>query len=152
MYGTFFDQRYINYLAANSDRLSDMNWRKFEGLTAEYFERRGYVVQIGKGRNDGGIDVRVWSPQSDPGAPPVQLIQCKRTKAKIDKVLIKSLWADVVNENASGGIIVTTSSFSPGAREICKVRKYPVREMNREHVIQWLSQLRKVGRGVFMGE
>lgn len=152
MHGTFLDQRYINYLSANTDQLSNMNWRKFEALTAEYFERKGYVVQIGEGRNDGGIDVRVWSPQSNPGDPPVQLIQCKRTKSKIDKVLVKSLWADVVDENAKGGIIVTTSSFSPGAREVCKVRKYPVREANRKVVIQWLNELRKIGKGVFMGE
>ena len=152
MYGTFLDQRYINYLASNSDKLSTMHWRKFEALTAEYFERKGYKVQIGEGRNDGGIDVRVWSKDSELDQPPVQLIQCKRTKSKIDKVLVKSLWADVVDESAKGGLIVTTSSFSPGASEVCKVRKYPIREASRNTVIEWLSELRKTGKGVFMGE
>nr|WP_306660292.1 restriction endonuclease [Rheinheimera maricola] len=152
MYGTFLDQRYINYLASNSDKLSTMHWRKFEALTAEYFERKGYKVQIGEGRNDGGIDVRVWSKDLEFYQPPVQLIQCKRTKSKIDKVLVKSLWADVVNENAKGGLIVTTSSFSPGAIEVCKVRNYPIREANRKTVIEWLNELRKIGKGVFMGE
>ena len=152
MYGTFLDQRYINYLAANTEKLTNINWRKFEALTAEYFERRGYVVQIGAGRNDGGVDVRIWNPKSNPTDPPVQLIQCKRTKSKIDKVLVKSLWADVVDEKAEGGVIVTTSTFSPGAREVCKARKYPIREANRKVVVQWLNELRKVGRGVFMGE
>ncbi|CNF88490.1 MULTISPECIES: restriction endonuclease [Yersinia] len=152
MYGKFIDQRYINYLANNTDQLSTMHWRKFEALTAEYFERTGYKVDIGSGRNDGGVDVRVWCPQSNPNDPPIQIIQCKRTKSKIDKVLVKSLWADVIDENAKGGIIVTTSSFSPGAREVCKVRKYPIREVNRKVVIQWLNDLRRVGSGVFMGE
>ncbi|MDH0306666.1 restriction endonuclease [Aeromonas caviae] len=152
MYGTFLDQRYINYLASNSDKLSTMHWRKFEALTAEYFERNGYKVQIGEGRNDGGIDVRVWSKDSGLDQPPVQLIQCKRTKSKIDKVLVKSLWADVVDEGAKGGLIVTTSSFSPGASEVCKVRNYPIREANRKTVIEWLNELRKTGKGVFMGE
>ncbi|MCV9878271.1 restriction endonuclease [Brenneria izbisi] len=152
MYGKFIDQRYINYLSNNPEKLSTMHWRQFEALTAEYFERKGYKVDIGKGRNDGGIDVRVWSPQGNFCDPPVQLIQCKRTKSKIDKVLVKSLWADIIDENARGGIIVTTSSFSPGAREVCKVRKYPIREVNRKIVIQWLKELRKLGRGVFMGE
>jgi len=152
MYGTFFDQRYINYLANNTSQLSDINWRKFEALTAEYFQRMGCVVEIGAGRNDGGIDVRVWSSSSNIADPPVQLIQCKRTKSKVDKVLVKSLWADVVNENAKGGIIVTTSSFAPGAREVCKVRNYPIHEANRETVIHWLHELRKTGKGVFMGE
>jgi len=152
MYGNFIDQRYINYLASNTAQLSSMHWRKFEALTAEYFERKGYRVDIGAGRNDGGIDVRVWSAHSNPNDPPVQLVQCKRTKSKIDKVLVKSLWADVVDENAKGGLIVTTSAFLPGAREVCKVRNYPIREANRETVIQWLNELKKTGKGVFMGE
>jgi restriction system protein len=152
MYGNFIDQRYINYLASNTAQLSTIHWRKFEALTAEYFERKGYKVEIGAGRNDGGIDVRVWSQHSNSNDPPIQLIQCKRTKSKIDKVLVKSLWADVVDENAKGGLIVTTSAFLPGAREVCKVRNYPIREACRETVIQWLNELRKTGKGVFMGE
>lgn len=152
MYGKFIDQRYLNYLSTNIDKLGSMHWRQFEALTAEYFERKGYKVEIGCGRNDGGIDVRVWQSNANESVPPVQLIQCKRTKSKIDKVLVKSLWADVINENAKGGIIVTTSSFSPGAREVCKARKYPIREVNRAKVIQWLNELRRIGRGVFMGE
>lgn len=152
MYGRFIDQRYLNYLSINNEKLGSMHWRKFEALTAEYFERKGYKVEIGIGRNDGGIDVRVWNPDANASDPPVQLIQCKRTKSKIDKVLVKSLWADVIDEKAKGGVIVTTSSFSPGARDVCKARKYPIREINRNKVIQWLNELRRVGRGVFMGD
>ena len=152
MYGRFIDQRYLNYLSINTEKLGSIHWRQFEAITAEYFERKGYKVEIGSGRNDGGIDVRVWHPNANASTPPVQLIQCKRTKSKIDKVLVKSLWADVIDENAKGGIIVTTSSFSPGAQEICKARKYPIREVNRGKVIQWLNELRRVGRGVFMGD
>lgn len=35
MYGTFIDQRYIDFLTANTEQLCNMNWRKFEALTAE---------------------------------------------------------------------------------------------------------------------
>lgn len=152
MYGRFLDQRYINYLAENPDKLSSMNWRKFEALTAEYFERSGYRVEIGEGRNDGGVDIRVWGQVDNKSLAPVTLVQCKRTKSKIDKVLVKSLWADVVDENASSGVIVTTSYFSPGASQVCKARKYPIREANRDTVMSWLKELKKTGRGVFMGE
>lgn len=152
MYGRFIDQRYINYLSNNPEKLTTIHWRKFEALTAEYFEQQGYKVEIGSGRNDGGVDVRIWDTEQNPSSPPVQIIQCKRTKSRIDKVLVKSLWADILDENAKGGIIVTTSSFSPGAREVCRARKYPIKEVNREKVIQWLHELRKTGKGVFMGE
>ncbi|ELK46163.1 restriction endonuclease, partial [Halobacillus sp. BAB-2008] len=61
LYGKFLDQRYIDYLDKNFDSLGNIHWRKFEGLTCEFFERQGYKVEIGEGRNDdGGIDARVW--------------------------------------------------------------------------------------------
>ncbi|WP_319537157.1 restriction endonuclease [uncultured Vibrio sp.] len=152
MYGTFLDQRYINYLAQNVDKISTMHWRKFEALTAEYYEKQGYTVELGAGRNDGGVDVRVWAPNASHEEAPVTIVQCKRTKAKIDKVLVKSLWADVIDEQAKSGVIVTSSYFSPGAREVCKARKYPIREANRDTVISWLNDLKATGKGVYMGE
>ena len=62
-YGKFFDQRFIDYLSQNFCRIDDINWRKFEGLTGEFFERAGFQVEIGPGRGDGGVDVRVWAPE-----------------------------------------------------------------------------------------
>ena len=57
-HGKFFDQRYINYLQRNISELGRINWRKFEGLTAEFFARDGFEVSMGPGRGDGGIDIR----------------------------------------------------------------------------------------------
>jgi restriction system protein len=58
-YGAFFDQRYIDYLYRNFDEIDRINWRKFEGFTAEFFKRSGFTVEIGPGRNDDNVDVRV---------------------------------------------------------------------------------------------
>lgn len=129
-YGTFIDQRYIDYLHRNFESIDKINWRKFEGLTAEYFERQGYVVDIGPGRNDDGIDVRIWPSPSTLDAPPAILIQCKRTKAAVDKIIVKSLYADVLNAGAESGLIVTTSHLTPGARTVNEVRDYPIGEAN----------------------
>lgn len=35
-YGSFIDQRFIDYLAQNFDDIDRMNWRKFEGLTCDF--------------------------------------------------------------------------------------------------------------------
>jgi restriction system protein len=43
-YGKFFDQRFIDYLHKNFNRIDSIHWRQFEGLTAEYFDRLGYRV------------------------------------------------------------------------------------------------------------
>lgn len=151
LHGTFFDQRFANYLSRNFDKIGDMNWRKFEGLTAEYFLREGFEVEVGPGRNDGGIDVRVWKPRTLASSPPLIIIQCKRQRHKIEKAVVKSLWADLVDVNAGSGLIVTTSSLSPGAETIRLSRSYPIEVVNNGHLKNWLEQLRTPGTGIYLG-
>ena len=122
----FFDQRYIDYLSQNFTDMDRMHWRKFEGLTAEFFQREGFHVQLGPGSNDGGIDLRIYPDRNNPEMPPMIIVQCKRQKAKIDKTLVKAVYADVLDEGAGSGLIVTTSTLSPGAEAVRTVRNYPV--------------------------
>jgi restriction system protein len=138
----FFDQRYIDYLSRNFDKIDQLHWRKFEGFTAEYFEREGYRVVLGPGSNDGGVDLRVYPFDADPSRPPMILVQCKRQKAKIDKVLVKSVFADVLDERADSGLIVTTSTLSPGAETTRTARNYPVEAADRSTIRKWLNELR----------
>lgn len=147
-YGRFFDQRYIDYLHRNFDDIDRINWRKFEGLTAEYFDRQGFRVELGPGRNDGGIDVRVWSAKAVPDCPPATIIQCKRQKESVSKVIVKSLYADVLDERADSGLIVTTSKLSPGARAVCVARSYPIDEAHRDTLRTWIEEMRKPGLGM----
>ncbi len=148
MYGTFFDQRYIDFLNRNFDTIDKINWRKFEGLTAEYFDRLGFGVDIGPGRNDDGVDVRVWPSAEAKDAPPAIIVQCKRQKQQISKVVVKALYADVVSMEAQSGLIVTTSKLSPGAKSVCAARKYPLHEADRTLVRAWVEEMRKPGLGV----
>lgn len=144
--GRFIDQRYIDYLSNNEGALSDMHWRKFEELTAEYFHRDGYRVELGPGSNDDGVDVRVWRPGSDDN--PHIIVQCKRQKAKVEKVVVKGLHSDVDFEGAVFGLIVTSSELSPGARSVVSARGYPIEEVNRDGLRHWLEQLRTPGTGI----
>ena len=147
LYGTFFDQRYINYLHRNFEDIDRINWRKFEGLTGEYFDRQGFHVEIGPGRGDDGVDVRVWPGRESSESPPAIIIQCKRQRQAVSKVVVKSLYADVLDAGASSGLIVTTSKLAPGARDVCAVRSYPIGEADREMVRQWVRKMRKPGMG-----
>lgn len=151
-YGKFFDQRFIDYLNQNFQAIDEMNWRQFEGLAAEFFEREGFHVEIGPGRNDEGVDARVWPSEEDASLPPTILVQCKRQKTKVEKVVVKALWADVSAESAESGLIVTTSSLSPGAKQLSIARAYPIGEANRDAVRQWVKNMRSLHAGVFLGE
>ncbi|TWC12499.1 MULTISPECIES: restriction endonuclease [unclassified Pseudomonas] len=146
--GAFIDQRFIDYLSVNKDRIPEMHWRRFEELTAEFFQREGFKVELGPGANDDGVDVRVWKSDSGPGATPLCLIQCKRQKAKVEKVVIKGLLADVQWEQAEYGVIVTSSTLSPGAKTTIEARGYPIRAVERDAVSRWFEQLRTPGTGI----
>lgn len=148
-FGEFIDQRFVNYLIANHDRLSDMHWRKFEELTAEYFHRQGFTVELGPGANDDGVDVRVWKAEHNVKIdPPHILIQCNRQKAKIEKIVVKGLYADMQHYDAECGLIVTSSELSPGAKETILARRYSINEVDNSGLRMWLKALEKPGSGI----
>jgi len=142
----FFDQRFIDFLHSNPDQLSSMHWRQFEGLIGERLRRAGLRVEIGPGRNDDGVDVRAWDGSA------LLLVQCKREKTKISKVVVKALAADIAFEGATAGLVVTSSSWSPGARETVSARGYPIIEAGRETVTAWLNLLRTPVAGAWLSE
>ena len=144
----YFDQRFINYLDSRPERLKDMHWRQFEGLTAEWFQRNGYEAELGPGRNDGSIDVRLWQREAVPGAPPAVIVQCKRQQRKVERVVVKALYADMLAEGAGAGLIVTTSDISPGAASDINARAYPITAANRAQVHRWIAEMRKPDAGI----
>jgi restriction system protein len=144
--GDLFDQRFIDFLSVNHDQLGSIHWRKFEELTGECFIKFGYKVEVGPGTNDDGVDLRVWKENGV--GNPEYIIQCKRVKAKIDKVTIKGLYTDVLEAGAEMGLLVTTSELSPGARKTVDVRGYPIEEVNGNMIKKWLGELRTPGAGI----
>jgi restriction system protein len=79
-------------------------------------------------------------------------VQCKRQRAKIEKVVVKALFADVLEEKATSGLIVTTSALSPGAQQVVGARSYPVIEASRGELRAWLEAMRTPGTGAFLAE
>lgn len=147
--GTFIDQRFINYLYANHNKLIEMHWRKFEELTAEYFQREGFNVELGPGTNDDGVDVRVWKPtQSKDDEAPHIIIQCKRQKDKVEKVVVKGLYADMLFQKAELGLIATTAELSPGSQQTIIARGYPIEEVDNSGLRTWLEALQTPGTGI----
>ncbi|RNG17864.1 restriction endonuclease [Streptomyces botrytidirepellens] len=148
--GVFFDQRFIDYLEANISELGRMHWRQFEGLVAERLRQEGLRVELGPGRADEGVDVRAWDLEADEDAPAVLLVQCKRTKSKVDRVVVKALMTDITFEGAQRGMVATTSSWSPGARSTVESRSYPIEEANQATLATWLQNMRTPGAGPWL--
>jgi restriction system protein len=151
-YGKFIDQRFVDFLDHQFGKLGEINWRKFEALTAEFFDKQGWHVELGPGRNDGGIDIRVWPEKPDANQPATILVQCKRYAKDIEKTIVKALWSDVQWENAKSGLIVTTSRLSPGSQRILSARAYAIQAADRKTLRTWLTAMRSSKVGAFLAE
>lgn len=146
----FFDQRFIDYLDANGNDITQMHWRQFEGLVAEGLVQAGFRVEIGPGSNDEGVDVRAWDPNQPEEQPALLLVQCKRERKKVNKVVVKALAADVSFEGSRVGLVATTSSWSPGARETVRARKYPLIEADGDNIREWIKAMRSPSTGPWL--
>ncbi|WP_418602481.1 restriction endonuclease [Hwangdonia sp.] len=139
----FIEQKFINFLQANPEKLEFMHWRNFERLTAEFFKRKGFEVELGPGTNDGGIDVRVYDKKDN--KKPYIIIQCKRHKesnqVKIETV--KSFYTDVEFEGAKKGLIATTSKVAVGGKKVASIRKYPLEFAENEEIKVWVDKMKK---------
>ncbi|BFO23145.1 hypothetical protein SHKM778_95330 (plasmid) [Streptomyces sp. KM77-8] len=78
------------------------------------------------------------------------IVQCKRERLKISKVVVKALAADVAWEHARTGMLVATVDWSPGAREVVRTRSYPVQEVNGEAVRSWLKAMQSSDTGLWL--
>jgi hypothetical protein len=92
------------------------------------------------------------SLESQYGEAPLIMVQCKRYKNKIDRTVVKALWADVQWEKAGSGLIVTTSSLARGAQNDCVARGYNIKQADRNVICTWLENMRTPGAGIFMGK
>jgi len=96
--------------------LRAISWREFEELVGEAYRRKGYMVtETGKGGADGGVDLVLRKGEQK------RLVQCKHWK--IDKIgvkVIRELYGVVTSEAASGGIVISSGTFTQEARKFAR--------------------------------
>jgi hypothetical protein len=136
----------VRYLARHPEKMYELNPRKFEELVAELFRAKGYDIELGRGTKDGGIDIRAFL-RNDVGAL-LTLIQCKRHQPhnKVNVDVLRSLYGVVNREDASCGMIVTTSTFTRDARSEQKQFEHRLHLADYEKLSQWLKQYPQPGR------
>jgi restriction system protein len=115
----------IKELADRPELLHQLQPRKFEELVAELYRRRGFEVTLTPASGDEGVDVYVVS-RNDLGRT-LWVVQAKRYAANrpIEAGVVRELYGTVMAQEASAGILITTSFFQPGAKDL--ERKYEYR-------------------------
>ncbi len=136
----------VRYLAEHPEKMYDLNPRKFEELVAELFRAKGYDVELGPGRKDGGVDIRAFL-RSDIGAL-LTLIQCKRygPTHRINVDAVRQMYGVLHRDKATAGIIVTTSTFTRDARSEQQQLEHRIHLAEYDDVTRWLRDYPRQGK------
>jgi hypothetical protein len=106
-----------NVRQRRDDALSRVGWNDFEALLASYYRGQGYRVEhVGTGgtgaRFDGGIDLKLRKDDA------YIIVQCKHWNAKqVPHNDVHQLLGVMVNEGATGAILVSSGEFTAAARQ-----------------------------------
>jgi HJR/Mrr/RecB family endonuclease len=110
------NEELVRYFARHPEEMRDMNPRKFEELVAELFKDKGYEMELTPRSKDGGLDIRAYSKSSLGSF--LTLVECKRyaEKQRVGVQIVRQLYGVVNMQNATSGLIVTTSFFTKNAK------------------------------------
>ena len=105
----------FEYFAEYPGELQRLHWREFEELLDAIFKNQGYYTELGPGRNDGGVDIRLYQHKAIPEV--VTLVQAKKYKDPIGLGPVTSIFGIAAMERVPKALLATTSYFEPKARE-----------------------------------
>jgi hypothetical protein len=116
--------------------------RQFEELVAELWSRLGYEVELTLPTRDGGRDV-IAVRRSEANLR--FLIECKRYSPprKVGVAPVRSLYGVKTHENATKGILATTSSFTSEALRLFAAHYWELEPRDYEGVLAWIKLANK---------
>jgi len=120
-------------------RLLEMKWEEFEELITHLLAEVGFEEIEMTGRSgDGGIDVRATLVVGDVIRTRMA-VQVKKWKRNVQAPIVQQVRGSLGTHEQ--GLIITTSDFSPGARqEAARPDAVPVALMNGEHLVVLLVE------------
>ena len=130
----------IRSLVINPASMFKISPRKFEELVAELLIREGMRVTLTPATRDGGRDILAVA--DTPIGQQLYLTECKRyTKENpVDVTVVRSLYGVVTQENASAGLIVTTSRFTSDAIRFAEPIQYRMELRDFKSLLNWLKK------------
>jgi hypothetical protein len=119
------------------DDLHRINWREFEVLLFRIFQNQGFTAELGPGRADGGIDLRLL--QRDPLGDILTLVQAKHyaSHRKVGLEPVQALFGAAQADGAQHGMVVTTSEYLPGARAFAARHNVQLDLRTSNDVVDW---------------
>ena len=132
------DKRFVDaeeVIIDSSTNLASMDWKEFEHLVRELFEKEfssnGGEVKVTQSSRDGGVDAIAYDPDILRGGKIV--IQAKRYTNTVGLSAVRGFWGTTIHEGANKGILVTTSDYGPDAYEFANDK--PITLINGQNLL-----------------
>ncbi|MEE6263974.1 restriction endonuclease [Plantactinospora sonchi] len=114
------DKRFVDEVDVLADldqrpNLLALNTAEFEGVIRDLFAKLGLETKTTRAAPDGGVDCVAFDPRPIFGGKVV--IQARRHRGTMDVSAVRDLFGTVLDEGATKGILVTTSSYGPDSVE-----------------------------------
>ncbi len=123
-------------------RVFGLSARQFEHLVAELLSRDGFEVEVTPATRDGGKDI-IASLKTTAGSF-VVYVECKRYSPhrRVGVSVARELIGIVHLEQASAGLLVTTSSFSEPAVKLSDSMPRRLQLKAYTDLVEWIGRLR----------
>jgi HJR/Mrr/RecB family endonuclease len=130
----------LAHLQRHPEELFSIDPREFEELVAELLIREGMRVQLTQPSKDGGRDILAWTETA--AGPHLYFVECKRygPQKPVGVSLVRALYGVVSAENATGGLLVTTSRFTRGAMDFQRTVQNRIWLKEYKDVLGWLRK------------
>lgn len=91
--------------------LLELKPKEFEAFIQNLFTKMGFDTQLFRASGDGGVDCVAYDPHPISGGK--FLIQAKLYTKTVEPTHVRDLWGTVQHEEATKGIMITTSDYGP---------------------------------------
>lgn len=134
------EQELLEYFRLHPTAMYDMHPRKFEELIAAIFRNQGFYVELTPETRDGGFDAIAIQSDHFTGTQSY-VVECKRNAPtwKVGIGVVRSIYGVLNDRNATKAIVVTTSSYTEGAKRFGDrhLARLSLRDYN--DVVAWLN-------------
>lgn len=121
-----------------------LHWRELEELVASAFKEQGMSVELGTGRGDEGIDLRLT--RHEVFGDVLAAVQIKSGRTPVRLHFVQALAAASLADGRSEAIFVTASRYLPGVRNWAaaweKTMKHRIHLATLEDVATWCAAAR----------
>ena len=128
------------YILSNPNEMHNISPRKFEELVAYIMEKHGYEVTLTQQSRDGGIDI--FALKNEGFGNILTIVDCKKYSVTnpVGVAAVRGMYGTLQIENASHGIIATTSRFTRDASNLAHEYKYQLSLKDHADILRWIQK------------